>query len=196
MIPAISLEQIQAYHEAGYFVLENIFTQEEMDALTQLIEAHHWRHERHLKSQGGTAGISRAEEISFTHDLAEQDEDICAFVKRPEFVAISTQLLGPEVDLYWNQSVFKAPEGDKPFPWHQDSGYTPVDPQPYLTLWLALNDATLSNGCISVLPGSQKRGLVTHQPDPIGLTCHELDDPDQGVLVPVKAGSMAVFTSF
>jgi ectoine hydroxylase-related dioxygenase (phytanoyl-CoA dioxygenase family) len=78
---------------------------------------------------------------------------------------------------------------------YKDSGYTPVDPQPYLTLWLALNDATPENGCVSILPGSHKRGLVEHRRDPIGLTCHELDDPDQGIPVPVKAGSMAVFTS-
>src|SRR5262249_9579590 len=59
----------------------------------------------------------------------------------------------------------------------------------------ALNDATPENGCISVIPGSQKKGLVEHRRDPIGLICHELDDPDQGILVPVRAGSMAVFTS-
>ncbi|MBV9852740.1 MAG: phytanoyl-CoA dioxygenase family protein, partial [Armatimonadetes bacterium] len=76
-----------------------------------------------------------------------------------------------------------------------DDGYTPVTPSPYLTLWLALNDATPENGCISVLPGSHKRGLVEHRPSPIGLVCHSSDDPDQGVRVPVKAGSMAVFQS-
>ena len=114
--------------------------------------------------------------------------NLAAFVTRPEFVAIATQLLGPDVDLYWNQSVFKQPEGKREFPWHQDDGYTPVTPSPYLTLWLALNDATVENGCISVLPGSHKRGLVPHRPSDIGLVCHDADDPDQGVPVPVKAG--------
>ena len=99
------------------------------------------------------------------------------------------------MDLYWNQSVFKQPEGTKQFPWHQDDGYTAVTPSPYLTLWLALNDATPENGCISVLPGSQKRGLVPHHLTELGYVCHDADDPDQGVLVPVKAGSMAVFQS-
>ena len=70
--------------------------------------------------------------------------------------------------------------GEKEFPWHQDDGYTPVAPSPYLTLWLALNDATEDNGCIWVLPGSHKCGLVEHKPSPIGLICHASDDPDQG----------------
>jgi ectoine hydroxylase-related dioxygenase (phytanoyl-CoA dioxygenase family) len=166
-----------------------------MDDLAEKIEAHQRRHEAAIAAKGGTEGISRAEEITFTSHLAEQDDAIRAFCTRPEFVAITTALLGPDTDLYWNQSVFKQPEGKKEFPWHQDDGYTPVEPSPYLTLWLALNDATPENGCISVLPGAYKRGLLPHQQSPIGLVCHDSDDPDQGVLVPVKAGSMAVFWS-
>ena len=194
MVPTITPEQLRAFQEVGYFVLENVFTPEEMETLGTLIEAHHARHEERLQ-EVGTEGISRAYEISFTHDLAEQDAGIRAFVSRPEFVAISTTLLGPDVDLYWDQSVYKGPEGNAQFPWHQDDGYTKVDPSPYLTLWLAINDATPENGCISILPGSHKRGLVPHVRTPIGLTCHSLEDADQGVVVPVKAGAMAVFQS-
>jgi ectoine hydroxylase-related dioxygenase (phytanoyl-CoA dioxygenase family) len=194
MIPTITPEQITAFREEGYFVLENVFTREEMETLGGLIEAHHWRHEERLK-EVGTEGISRAGEISFTAFLAEQDEGIRRFVLRPEFVHIATTLLGPDVDLYWNQSVFKGPDGNAQFPWHQDDGYTPVTPSPYLTLWLAINDATPENGCISVLPGSHKGGLRPHQQTPLGLACHSLDDPDQGVMVPVRAGSMAAFQS-
>jgi ectoine hydroxylase-related dioxygenase (phytanoyl-CoA dioxygenase family) len=175
--------------------LENVFTTEEMADLTAKIEAFHCRHEAVLRDKGGSEGISRADEILFTSHLAEQDDALREFVTRPEFAAIATALLGPNVDLYWNQSVFKAPEGEKEFPWHQDDGYTPVTPSPYLTLWLALNDATTENGCISVIPGSHKQGRVPHRSSPIGLICHELDDPNQGIMVPVKAGSMAAFQS-
>lgn len=195
MHPMITDDQKHQYQEDGYFLLENIFTSAEMHGLAASVEEYQKRHEEALAAQGGTEGISRAGEITFTDHLAEHDAEIAAFVTRPEFVAIATQLLGPDVDLYWNQSVFKQPEGKREFPWHQDDGYTPVTPSPYLTLWLALNDATPENGCISVLPGSQKSGLALHHPSPIGLVCHEADDPDQGVLVPVKAGSLAVFQS-
>lgn len=195
MIPTITEQQRRAMDENGYFVLENVFTRDEMDAVAERIEAHQRRHEEQIRASGGTQGISRAEEITFTSHLAEQDEAIHEFVTRPEFVAITTQFLGPDIDLYWNQSVFKQPEGKKEFPWHQDDGYTPVEPSPYLTLWLALNDATPENGCISVLPGAYKKGLLPHSNSPIGLVCHDSDDPDQGVLVPVKAGSIAVFWS-
>jgi phytanoyl-CoA hydroxylase len=187
--------QRQQLDENGYFVLENAFTQAEMAELAEHIEAHQRRHEEALRERGGIQGISRAEEITFTCHLAENDDAIRAFVTRPEFVAITTQLLGPDIDLYWNQSVFKMPEGELEFPWHQDDGYTQVVPSPYLTLWLALNDATPENGCISVLPGSHKKGLLPHTNSAIGLVCHAADDPDQGVEVPVTSGSVAVFWS-
>jgi ectoine hydroxylase-related dioxygenase (phytanoyl-CoA dioxygenase family) len=195
MIPTITPEQRAQLDENGYFLLENVFTKAEMDALAERIETYQRRHEEAIAAKGGTEGISRASEITFTSHLAENDDEIKAFCQRPEFVAITTAILGPDIDLYWNQSVFKMPEGEKQFPWHQDDGYTPVTPSPYLTLWLALNDATPENGCISVMPGSHKRGLIPHEQTPIGLACHSTDDPDQGVQVPVKAGSMAVFYS-
>jgi ectoine hydroxylase-related dioxygenase (phytanoyl-CoA dioxygenase family) len=164
MIPQITDEQRQQFEVDGYFILENVFSPAEMDELAAHIEGFQKRHEEALRAAGGTSDISRAGEITFTDHLAEQDENIKTFCKRPEFVAITTQMLGPDIDLYWNQSVFKQPEGTKDFPWHQDDGYTPVEPSPYLTLWLALNDATPENGCISVLPGSHKRGWCRMNP--------------------------------
>jgi ectoine hydroxylase-related dioxygenase (phytanoyl-CoA dioxygenase family) len=195
MVPVITKEQKAQLAKDGFFVLENIFTTAEMNELAEWIEAHQRRHAENIRKHGGTEGISRAEEITFTAFLAEEDENIREFVTRPEWVKIATEVLGPDVDLYWNQAVFKMPEGEKEFPWHQDDGYTPVEPSPYLTLWLALNDATVENGCIYVRPGSHKQGLVPHRQSPIGLICHAADDPDQGIPVPVKAGSVAVFYS-
>jgi phytanoyl-CoA hydroxylase len=179
----------------GFCVLEGIFDSPEMEALAGLIEGYQRRHEEEIARTGGTQGISRAHEITFTSHLAENDAEIMRFCRRPELLAIAEAFLGADVDLYWNQSVYKMPEGNKEFPWHQDDGYTPVTPSPYLTLWLAISDATPENGCISALPGSHMRGLLPHVQTPLGLVCHSSDDPDQGVRVPVRAGSIAVFWS-
>ncbi len=186
--------QLAEYHTQGFVVLTRVFSTEEMAELAVRIEAHHKAHEARLQ-KSGTEGISRAGEIAFTSHLAEQDPALLKFTRRPEFVAISTKVLGPDVDLYWNQSVYKEGQGDAEFPWHQDDGYTPVVPSPYLTLWLAINDATLENGCLSVLPRSHERGLVPHIQTDIGLSCHSLTDPDQGVPVPIPAGSMIAMQS-
>ncbi len=181
--------------DLGYTIFENAFSTAEMEELAQVVEEFERRMNSELAEQGGTAGISRANEITFNDHLAEQDDRVKQFTCRPEFVELSSAFLGPDTDLYWNQTVFKHPEGDKIFPWHQDDAYTPVTPSPYLTLWLALNDATEENGCISVLPGSHKGGLRPHVNSPIGLVGYPSDAPDQGVKVPVKAGSVVCFWS-
>lgn len=187
-------DHIRQINEHGFFVLENVFTVEEMDEVARRIEEYEARANAALKEHGDS-GISRANEITFNSHLAENDDHIRAFVTRPEWVDITTRLIGPDVDLYWNQSVFKYPEGERVFPWHQDDAYTPVKPAPYLTCWLALNDATVENGCISVLPGSHKDGLRPHEQTNLGLVGYSNDAEYQGELVPVKAGSVAVFWS-
>lgn len=191
----LSQEQLDQMQRDGFVVLPNLFTRAEMDQLASDIEQYVERHERELAAIGGESGINRAKQISFTSHLAEQDETIRRFCLRQEIAELSSQLLGPDVDLYWNQSVFKHPETEQIFPWHQDDAYTPVKPAPYLTLWLAISDATEENGCISVLPGSHRNGLVPHVQTPYGWACHSPEDPDQGMLVPVTAGSLVVFWS-
>lgn len=120
MAVTITEEQRNLLDEQGFFVLENVFSQNEMDALAEHIEAHQRRHEEAIAASGGTEGISRADEITFTAFLAENDDYIKDFCQRPEFVDITTSILGKDVDLYWNQAVFKMPEGEQQFPWHQD----------------------------------------------------------------------------
>lgn len=178
----------------GFTVFERLFADADMAELAAHLEAEERRKNAELAAQG-PEGISRANEITFNSHLAENDPVARAFVRRPELVTIASAFLGPDVDLYWNQTVFKHPEGEKLFPWHQDDQYTEVLPSPYLTLWLALNDATLENGCISVLPGSHREGLREHVWTDLGWTGHPADHPDQGIPVPVPAGSVVCFWS-
>ena len=170
----------------GYTIFESVFSIAEM----QQLDASLAEFEAGLQREG-----LDTREVVFTQKIAERDENIRAFAQREEFVELSTAFLGPNTDLYYNQKVYKNPSGTKSFCWHQDDAYGPVEPSPYLTLWIAINDATLENGCISVLPGSHHQGLVPHRDGDFGLECHSLDDPDQGVIVPVPAGSVICFWS-
>jgi ectoine hydroxylase-related dioxygenase (phytanoyl-CoA dioxygenase family) len=49
------------------------------------------------------------------------------------------------------------------FPWHQDEGNEPVEPALGVTVWIALDDMTLENGCIWVVPQSHKQGHLPHE---------------------------------
>ena len=116
--------------------------------------------------------------------LARCSRDFCA---SPLFADLCHDLIGPDARLYWEQAVYKQPHGAEPVLWHQDNGYTYVEPQAYLTCWVALTDATLDNGCVWVLPGRAPHAAPSRTANtPIGFQCCE--DPDGAVAVPVKAG--------
>ena len=90
--------------------------------------------------------------------------EVCRDFCTSELMAdLCHDLIGPDARLYWDQSVYKRPHGAEPVLWHQDNGYTYIEPQAYLTVWVALTDATPENGCVEVLPGVHRSGTVAHR---------------------------------
>ena len=87
-----------------------------------------------------------------------------AIAERPDIVDVVAELLGPDIDCFQSQFIFKNP-GVIGQPWHQDSYYFRFDRQPQVGVWVALSRATLENGCLWVLPGSHKGPIHEHVPD-------------------------------
>ena len=87
-----------------------------------------------------------------------------AMAEDPRIVDIVESLLGPDLDCFQSQFIFKNP-GVIGQPWHQDSYYFRFDRQPQVGVWVALSRATLENGCLWVLPGSHRQDIYEHIPD-------------------------------
>ena len=102
--------------------------------------------------------------------------------------------LGPDVRFLREQLVTKPPRADVRVPWHQDSGYARV-PTEFVTCFVALEDITLANGCLWVLPDSGRDGLVDHVPS---AYWREVATPveEPGVPVELARGSALVLSSF
>jgi ectoine hydroxylase-related dioxygenase (phytanoyl-CoA dioxygenase family) len=87
------------------------------------------------------------------------------FLREPRVQQILVDAAGPDVDCFLSQFIFKNP-GAWGQPWHQDSFYFHFDPpRPIVALWLAVTRATLENGCLHILPGSQAEPIHTHVRD-------------------------------
>lgn len=87
------------------------------------------------------------------------------FLADPRVCDILIAAIGPDVDCFLSQFIFKNPCAWGQ-PWHQDSHYFPFEPaRPVAALWLAVTRATLENGCLHILPGSQAEPVHTHIPD-------------------------------
>jgi phytanoyl-CoA hydroxylase len=186
--------QARQYDEEGYFLFKNAFDDREIRDAIDAIDPVERAVEDLLKARhGGRYMISRADEITFTVHLVARSAALRAFSLHPTLKAICHDTMGPQVRLHWDQAVYKKPGMREEFPWHQDNGYTFVEPQQYLTCWVALSDATVENGCPWVLPGMHRLGTLTHEETPLGLRC--LRDPEGAAPVEAEAGDIVVFSS-
>jgi ectoine hydroxylase-related dioxygenase (phytanoyl-CoA dioxygenase family) len=190
----VTEEQAHHYDEQGFFVLADALGPAEVTALTDAIDPFEARQEEALRAMdGGRFFIARADEITFTAHLVLRSPVLQAFTTSALLADLCADLIGPDVRLYWDQAVYKKPDTESPFPWHQDNGYAYVEPQQYLTCWVALTDATEENGCPWVVPGLHRGGTLAHEYSDIGFVC--LREPTHAVPVPVGAGSIVVFSS-
>jgi len=72
----------------------------------------------------------------------------------PEIVELVSGVIGEDVIL-WGCHVFCKPAAEGfETPWHQDGHYWPIRPLANCTVWVALEDSTIENGCLRVIPRS------------------------------------------
>lgn len=80
--------------------------------------------------------------------------------------------------------------------WHQDQGVTheEADETDMVTVWIAISDATVENGCLQVVPRAHRDTLKTHCPAGIQLSIPDAAlDKSRAEPLPVKSGGVVVF---
>ena len=191
----LSAEQAAQFDQLGFVVLDDVFTDAELAPVIAATDALEATTNRFLAEQeGGRFSIAERGAITFSLFPVLSDDAARAFATHSVFADLCHDLVGPDVRLYHDQAVYKHPEKPRRFPWHQDNGYTFVEPQQYLTCWVALTDATVHNGCPHIVPGLHRRGTLRHRfTDPLGWEIFE-DHPD-AIAAPVAKGGIVVFSS-
>jgi ectoine hydroxylase-related dioxygenase (phytanoyl-CoA dioxygenase family) len=197
----LTAQQKAAFDRDGFVVVPDVVDFQALADVTADLDDLEAKVESYLAAQHeGRASIAESGAITFTVHAVLRSEAARRFVRQPGLVGLTHDLVGPDVNLYWDQAVYKKPEKPRRFPWHQDTGYTYVEPQHYLTCWVALTDATVANGGPWVLPGAHRAGTLLHRwVDPIGWECLPADgaEGDAAAAVPaeVRAGGAVVFSS-
>ena len=84
----------------------------------------------------------------------------------PLFLDYVSAVLGPDIILWGGQLFCKPARTGLEVPWHQDGQYWPIRPLATCSLWLAIDDVTVANGCMRYIPGShQNSELFPHRDD-------------------------------
>jgi ectoine hydroxylase-related dioxygenase (phytanoyl-CoA dioxygenase family) len=194
----VSDEMIRQFNERGYFILENVIPAEHMEILRVEWEYYLGLIHAEMDRQGkDVLGINHRNKRYFVGNRYRETGRILPVIFSDYMADICRATLGPDVFMFNEQYVVKAAEVGLKFAWHQDSGYIGHPHRPYLSCWCALDDMTVENGTIDVLPYDRAgtKQVVEHKLDPvlndrIGYTG---SDPGEPVIVP--AGSIAVFSS-
>jgi hypothetical protein len=202
----LSPEQIEQFHRDGYVTLSGVMTEEELQPIDAEFE---------LFVSGGVPDMGRDFcDMSGPYDRKFEDFALVNAVLprryKPEIrdnlferrsASVARQLLGETATLDYDQFLAKRPnKPDALFTWHQDLGYWPTGaPEPLTaTCSLALDDADSENGCLQVVPGSQKGKLRPHRPlhgedrNSSHVLSVELTPDDPVVHLPLKRGDMTV----
>lgn len=146
---------LAGYRRDGYVVLGGVLDGAEREELIAT--------ERCLRppdAYGASAGLIVMDQ------LAHVSAEVRRFCCDGRHLDAVVQLIGPDVALTHNQFVVKLPDAGEhasEIPLHQDDGYGLLDPPDDVTVWVALTDVTLDNGCLVVAPGSHTAGIVEHR---------------------------------
>ncbi len=81
------------------------------------------------------------------------------YVAHESYVDVLTKIIGPNVKCMQSMLFIKA-SGKPGQAWHQDEYFIPTRDRSLVGGWLAMDAATVENGCLWILPGSHKRGII------------------------------------
>jgi phytanoyl-CoA hydroxylase len=138
--------------------------------------------------KGATKNYRKIQQLEF-------DPLFLAYMQRPLFRDICEHVYGKGVPIGSFRAMFfnKPSHRGTQLPWHQDR-WTDMDRDPLITIWTALDPATVANGCLQLIPGSHKRlinpshssGFLT--PEQAAAEC-----PDsKAVFLELKPGEVAL----
>jgi phytanoyl-CoA hydroxylase len=123
-------------------------------------------------------------------------------LKEPRIVDALTRVIGPNVKAMQSMLFIKS-EGKPGQAWHQDEHFIPTRDRSLTAAWIALDDATIENGCLWVIPGSHRRGVLypdEEQDDPrFDCTREAFGFPytdEDAIPVEIPAGSALIFNGY
>ncbi len=183
------------FRHNGYCILENGLTSGELGALRAA--ADELLAEPPVDGGGRFHDIGRGDDRRFLRQRHADFPAITDFLFSDRMKATATALLDASPYLFNEQFVVKGPRTGATFAWHQDGAYVGFDHEPYLTVWIALDEVTDDNGCLYILPRNldEDSSLVPHYWDREDKQQIVYDFDDSGIKVSGQYGMIVVFSS-
>ena len=137
--------------------------------------------------------------IHFPHKISRTIE---GYLSQPDIVRILTGIVGPNVKCMQSMLFVKGP-GKAGQAWHQDEFYIPTRDRSLVGAWIAIDDATIGNGCLWIVPGSHRPGILFRRVPGHSSEYADVDTVDVSALssdqllpVEVEKGSVVFFNGY
>ena len=199
----ITPTQIDTYKEKGYLVMPGLFSGSEI-ALLRKETADIFRGRR-----GKVEGMIEVEESISDEEVLKKYVAIhCPHKLSPVIyemlfhrgvLDVLKGIVGPDVKCMQSMLFVKGP-GKAGQSWHQDEFYIPTRDKSLVGVWIAIDDATIENGCLWIIPGRpgyimrrvQNNSNEYADVDTVDTTGYEQDK----IPVEVKSGAVVFFNGY
>jgi ectoine hydroxylase-related dioxygenase (phytanoyl-CoA dioxygenase family) len=165
----------QQLQEDGFCITESLFDESTLAGVRSEFDRM-WRENiASVEAKGDSRDIHAMRTKPFLTYLDRRSEICKAFIRHPAFAQRCLALIGPDVDVVWNQAIIKPPSEGQAFGWHQDAHYAVngpyakdtdhadlLDPSKTITFWVAITRTIVDNGTLWVVPGLHRQGLLPH----------------------------------
>ncbi|AJZ56750.1 phytanoyl-CoA dioxygenase family protein [Paraburkholderia fungorum] len=196
-ISALSKEQIEQYQRDGYIVPDYRLPPEKVEKLQKMMQQIVRDNPTLLNQPIICPNVRNSGVQGLKVDDPEGWMDVAT---DPQILDIMEALIGPDLILWGSALFYKAPHKGLPTPWHRDGRFFPIKPLETSSVWIAIYDSVIENGCLRVIPGSHlARDLGVHVTTPTTtailqevLSETEYDE-SQAVDIELKAGQMVIF---
>ncbi len=193
----ITEEQVRAYHEHGFVVVEDIFSTEDLALMRQTLD-------ELIESARGLTDHTEILDLEPSHapdapkvrrikSPFENHPVYRSMGKHPKLLAVLRALIGNDLRMHGSKINLKSAKFGSPVEWHQDWAFYPHTNDDVLAVGVMLDDMTEDNGPLLCIPGSHKGPTFDHHQDGrfVGAMDPDKCDVNLNSAVPItgKAGS-------
>ncbi len=194
----LTAEQIDHFHQRGYVEIGPLLEPDLVDDLRReydrlFADARREGHYRNLS-------ISDTEDERAKREAAEQMLQIMGMCERSilfrrllyhaSILDRVQDLIGPNIQLFHDQALYKPPRCGGPVFWHQDNAYWRCVPANLVSCWMTLDDVDATNGAMHLMPESHLTPVGHERTRQTGALLEPCDKVDvgQAAVIDLPAG--------
>lgn len=202
----VSEENGRFYHDQGYLIAHELLSPAEIkilkDDAAKIFRGQYGVIEGMQAIAEGASDadvLKKYVAIHFPHKISPVIND---FLSQKQIVDVLQHIVSPNVKCMQSMLFIKGP-GKAGQAWHQDEYFIPTRDKSLVGAWIAIDDATIDNGCLWIIPRSHRPGYIMPRVPNSNSEYADVDTIDVStygndkiVAVEVKSGSVVFFNGY